>query len=107
MAPEAFNPKRYNLGQVRRRILERHPLLERWRSPIGGHARDWGDLMYAESEVVIGSMKELMAHGVPSLPVHDSLLVPASHQDLAVETLTRQFQTHIGVSPSLDVSRLR
>ncbi|MCK1477398.1 hypothetical protein IVB27_21965 [Bradyrhizobium sp. 197] len=104
MAPEEFNPKRYNLREVRRRVLEHHPLLERWSSPIGGRARNWGDLMYAESEVVIGSMKELMTHGVPSLPVHDSLLVPTSHQVKAVETLTRQFQTHIGVAPSLDVT---
>ncbi|WP_426440670.1 hypothetical protein [Bradyrhizobium genosp. P] len=104
MAPEEFNPKRYSLRDVRGRVLDHHPLLERWGSSIGGQARNWGDLMYAESKVVIGSMKDLMAKGVPSLPVHDSLLVPASHQDLAVETLTRHFQAHIGVTPSLDVT---
>jgi len=104
MAPDEFNPKRYKLREVQRRVLQHHPLLERWGHQIGGRTRDWGDLMYAESQVVIGSMKELMAKGVPSLPVHDSILVPASHQDLAVETLTRHFQAHIGVSPSLDVT---
>ncbi|GMO42394.1 hypothetical protein [Bradyrhizobium sp. TM233] len=106
IAPEEFNPKRYNLRDVRRRVLESHPLLERWGHPIGGRARDWSDLMFAESEVVIGSMKELMAQGVPSLPVHDSLIVPASHQALAEKTITRQFQTRLGVSPSLDVTHL-
>jgi hypothetical protein len=106
IAPEEFNLKRYNLREVKRRVLEHHPLLERWGHPIGGRARDWSDLMFAESEVVIGSMKELMAQGVPSLPVHDSLIVPASHQALAVKTITHQFRTRLGVSPSLDVTHL-
>src|SRR5258708_2703112 len=60
-----------------RKVLQRHPLLERWGDKIKGRVRDYGDLMFTESEVIIGSMLILMKkHGVPSLPVHNSLIVP-------------------------------
>ena len=61
--------------------------------------------MFVESKVIIAAMQELMAKGVPSMPVHDSLIVQASKEALAVNTLIHQFRAHTGVVPKLDVSR--
>jgi hypothetical protein len=67
----------YPMRTIREKVLERHPLLARWGGEIKGRVRGYGDLMYAENEAIIGAMQTLMRdHQVPSLPVHDSLIVP-------------------------------
>jgi hypothetical protein len=61
--------------------------------------------MYIESEAVIGSMLTLMRdHQVPSLPVHDSLIVPASKFNVAkgasrVAWVPRQTHYSSGTGP--------
>ena len=61
-------------------------------------------LMYRESEVVVSTMLELKRkHGVPSLAVHDSIIVPQSKADRAAEVLTEQFQKVAGTTPQLVV----
>ncbi|MGM4919555.1 hypothetical protein [Tardiphaga sp. 813_E8_N1_3] len=100
-----FDPQAYPLKVVREKVLKRHPLLERWGGPIRGRVRDYGDLMFAESEIIIGSMQALMReHGVPSLPVHDSLIVPRTKVKLAMNVLTEQYRRTTGMLPRLDVS---
>ncbi|WP_271615226.1 hypothetical protein [Bradyrhizobium sp. CCBAU 51627] len=103
--PDAFDTKAYPMSRIKERALQRHPLLGRWGGEIRGRVRGWADLMFVESEVIIATMQELMAKGVPSMPVHDSLIVQASKEALAVDTLSRQFETHTGAVPKLDVSR--
>jgi hypothetical protein len=103
--PEAFDTKAYPMSLVKERALQRHPLLERWGGEIRGRVRGWADLMFVESKVIIATMQELMAKGVPSMPVHDSLIVQASKEALAADTLSHQFRAHTGVVPKLDVSR--
>jgi hypothetical protein len=105
ISPESFNPKQYPMKVIKERVLQRHPLLQRWGGKVRGRVRDYGDLMFAESEIVIGAMRALMGRGVPSLPVHDSLIAPASQETLAVETIVGQFMKQIGVKPNLDVTR--
>ena len=105
MSPDAFDPKAYSMSGIKGRVLQRHPLLNRWGGKIRGRVRDWGDLMFVESEIVIGTMQELMRSGVPSMPVHDSLIVPESKERVAVDVLKHQFRVHTGVVPKLDVSR--
>jgi hypothetical protein len=105
MSPDAFDPKAYSMSGIKGRVLQRHPLLHRWGGKIRGRVRDWGDLMFVESEIVIGTMQELMRSGVPSMPVHDSLIVPESKERVAVDVLKHQFRVHTGVVPKLDVSR--
>ena len=74
-----FDPKLYPMKNISEKVLERHPLLARWGGEIRGRVRDWRDLMYLESQAIIGAMLTLMRdHQVPSLPVHDSLVVPGS-----------------------------
>lgn len=105
MSPDAFDPKAYPMSVIKKRVLRRHPLLQRWGGEIRGRVRGWGDLMFMESEIVIGTMQELMSRGIPSMPVHDSLIVPESREAVAVDVLKHQFRTHTGVVPKLDVSR--
>jgi hypothetical protein len=105
MAPSAFDPNHYPVKMIKKRVLQRHPLLERWGGKIRGRVRDYGDLMFTESEVVIGTMLVLKReHGVPSMPVHDSLIVPHTKRKLAEQLLKDQFRRKTGVVPRLDVS---
>jgi hypothetical protein len=78
LPPFVIDPKTYPIKLVRQKVLERHPLLERWGSEIEGRVLDYGDLMFLESQVIIATMFILKDHGIPSLPVHDSLIVPVS-----------------------------
>jgi hypothetical protein len=65
--------------------------------------RGYGDLMYLESQAIIGAMLTLMRdHQVPSLPVHDSLVVPGSKFKLAKEALVHNFRKQTGVLPRLE-----
>lgn len=105
LPPETFNTKAYPMSFIKDRALQRHPLLKRWGGEIRGRVRGWADLMFVESEVIVGTMQDLMAKGVPSMPVHDSLIVPASKETLAVNALSHQFRAKTGVVPKLDVSR--
>ena len=88
---------------IRAKVLERHPLLARWGGEIRGRVQGYGDLMYLESEAIIGAMLTLMRdHQVPSLPVHDSLIVPASKFHVAKEALIHNFRKQTRVVPRLE-----
>lgn len=105
LAQTAFDPRRYPMKMLKERVLQRHPLLERWGGEIRGRVRDYGDLMFVESQVIIGTMLELMRdHGVPSMPVHDSLIVPFTQMRLAERILREQFQRKTGVVPRLETN---
>ena len=98
-----FERKHYPMKRIREKVLERHPLLERWGGEIRGRVRGYGDLMYLESQAIIGAMLTLMRdHQVPSLPVHDSLVVPGSKFNLAKEALVHNFRKQTGVLPRLE-----
>ena len=59
--------------------------------------------MFVESEVIIGTMLTLMRdYEVPSLPVHDSLIIPASKFKVAKEALIHHFRKQTGAVPRLD-----
>jgi hypothetical protein len=105
IAPGSFNPRHYPMRVIKERVLTRHPHLQQWGGDVRGRVRDFGDLMYAESEIVIGAMRVLMDKGIPSLPVHDSVVVPISQEALAMETIIDQFGKRLGVVPKLDVTR--
>ena len=101
----AFDPKRYPMKMIKERVLQRHPLLGLWGGQIRGRVRDYGDLMFVESQVIIGAMLELKrTHGVPSMPVHDSLIVPSKQQKLAGDVLKDQFRRKTGVVPRLETN---
>ena len=48
--------------------------------------------MFIESEIVIGTMVELMrSYGAPCFSVHDSIIVKKKDEKIAVNTLENQF----------------
>ena len=64
------------------------PMLADWPS----QRVTWADLMFIESEIVIGTMLELMrSYSAPSFPVHDSIIVRKSDTELAFDILSQQF----------------
>ena len=98
-----FDKELYPMRTIKEKVLERHPLLKRWGEKLKGRVRGYGDLMFMESEAIIGAMLTLMRdHQIPSLPIHDSLIVPASKFHVAKGILIDQFRKQTGVTPKLD-----
>jgi hypothetical protein len=91
----------YLIKAVRAAMLAKYPVLAQW----GQVDIDWADLMFAESEAVIGSMVHLITvFQVPALPVHDSLLVPVSKIDHCIHSLTPSYMVHCKIRPQLKVN---
>jgi hypothetical protein len=61
--------KRFPVKRICEKALQLYPLLEKWGTEDFG----WSDLMFIESQAMIGAMCELMTLGIPSLSVHDQL----------------------------------
>jgi hypothetical protein len=80
------------------KLLPYFPILEDWKdSPVR-----WGDLQYHESNAIVGAVHELATkHGVPALPVHDSIIVAEQHEALATDILRENFMRHVGTEPYL------
>ena len=91
----------YKPARVEGAVRLKHPVLR----DLANLPLNWAQLTYIESEVVIRSMLDLIARGATSLPVHDSLIVPASHEELAAGLLKGHFETLVGIPPVLDVRR--
>ena len=100
LAKEHIDIKRFPLKELRPLILHHLPVLKDWPSQTISNF----DLMYLESEAVIGTMMELMReHGVPSLSVHDSIMVPRQRADDACAILKRRYKGISGITPHLEV----
>ena len=82
-------------------ILDHFPMLANWPS----QKVTWADLMFTESEIIIGTMLELMhTYGSPCFSVHDSIIVRKSDQRIAMETLKDQFFRRTNIEPRLKVN---
>jgi len=91
---EKFDQKRYPVKLVREKALLQHPLMARWGELRKGRNRTWADLMYYESVVMVSTMVDLMRdHGIPSLAVHDSLIVPKSAINTTTTALKARFRS--------------
>jgi hypothetical protein len=110
--------KDYPITRIREKAIEVHPVLARWSEPIdvrrmycdqshhaierwrdGNRRMGWADLMYLESAAMLYAIYVLYNQKVPSLSVHDSLIVPASKQDLAVNALRKGFTLVAATDP--------
>jgi hypothetical protein len=92
--------KRYPVKRIREKALKLYPLLEKW----GREDFGWPDLMFTESQAMIGAISELMSLSIPSLSVHDSLIVPASKHEIAEQTLSKHYLKETGTVPVLKVN---
>jgi hypothetical protein len=96
---ESIDTTKYPVKQIAPIILHHLPVLKDWpEQPLTGF-----DLMYRESEAVIRTMLELMRqYEVPSLGVHDSIIVPANRAEDAAAILS--YESVGGICPCLQTS---
>lgn len=81
---------------ARDHMLAAYPALKE----LGKDGLTWADLMFAESTAIVQAMTALMVvHHTPSLPVHDSLIVPLRGLAAACDTLRESFRGILGVYP--------
>tara|TARA_B100000886_G_scaffold318254_1_gene258128 strand:+ start:157 stop:408 length:252 start_codon:yes stop_codon:yes gene_type:complete len=65
----------------------------------------WTDLMFIKSEIIIGTLLELMhSHCIPCFSVHQGVIVRKSDQRIAMETLKEQFFRRTNIEPRLKVN---
>lgn len=83
-------------------LIDKYPSLKR----IEDSGFDWSRLQFLEAEAFLSVMLKLMDdHQVPSLPVHDSLIVPISKARLARDLLEQGYTHQIGVHPLIKISK--
>lgn len=85
-------------ARVREATLEAHPILR----DLATYGKSSLDLQYHESEILLSSLVALMDHDVPTLPIHDGLIVPASKETEAKDALRvafgRYFRDRLGMN---------
>jgi len=93
-------PKEMTMTSLQPIILDHFPMLADW--PSGRVT--WANLMFTESEIIIGTMVELMrSYSVPCFSVHDSIIVKKKDQQIAMDTLASQFLGRTTIEPRLKV----
>lgn len=86
----------FPIKDVQKAVLDRHPILQDYHH--SGHTVF--DLMYLESEIIMETMLRLIRDAqVPSLPMHDGLIVRVEDFERAEFYLDRAFQRRMGVRP--------
>jgi hypothetical protein len=94
--------KDFPIRTVREAVLNHLPLL----NDLSAIPYRWADIQFLESQVLIQAICALIIQGVPALPLHDALIVPISHKELASEILDESFHMAFGVKPSLKIKKL-
>lgn len=92
IAPDRKLQADYPFAQASKAILKAHPVLGELK---GDDDVSVLSLMYHESEIVLGAMRSLRLEGIPSLPVHDCLIVPVSSLMAGQRALTEAFSAYI------------
>jgi hypothetical protein len=83
---------------VARKMLAAFPALKK----LEDHSDIWADLQFLEAEAVIGTMLSLMRHfRVPSLSMHDGIILPRSWARQGKTVLAREYRRVVGVEPML------
>jgi hypothetical protein len=55
--------------------------------------------MFCESEAILAAMLALKDRGIPSLSMHDCLIVPQRHETTATELLTATYKATTTATP--------
>ena len=78
------------------------PLLRRLGEVVDGRERAWAELMYIESQAMLSTMIALMlSRRIPSLAVHDSIIVPVSNWHEATIALAHWYWRFVNAWPVL------
>lgn len=91
--------RRYPAKMVAERVLKRHPVLHH----LSPNTLDWADLQFLESEVLVKVILQLgEEHGIPALPVHDSIMVPKDAAEIARTCLGTTYKAITGQMPMIE-----
>ena len=94
--------QKYKLADVKEAVLTRYPIL----MALEEKNMSWADLMFIESEAMLNAMLVLKSqYEVPSLLVHDSLIVPQSHEWEASGSIRSAYFGYCKIDPRLKVKQ--
>lgn len=92
----------FPIKEIKPMILRHIKALVNWETC----AIRWSDLQYEESCIIIATVIELATHhDTPALPVHDSIIVPISKEEIAKEILQREFRNRLGINVCIGSKR--
>jgi hypothetical protein len=99
--------REHRASEVGKAALKKYPAIAKWGvEPRRGHIPTWANLMFEESMIMLQTMLRLMRENkVPSLAVHDSLIVQSSKAELAAQQLTKWFEVRTHTKPRLIINR--
>jgi hypothetical protein len=85
--------QRWPVEVVSTQTIKHHPFLSKInQQTASGIIFGWPALMWIESQAIVATMLDLLRnYGVPSFPVHDSLIVTAASLDRTVKQLRAHF----------------
>ncbi|MGO7307001.1 hypothetical protein ACCS91_24245 [Rhizobium ruizarguesonis] len=63
-------------------------------------------VQFQESQIMVDILLQLKSHGIVALPIHDAILVAASHVDVARQVMLDVFRHHVGFPGLVDVSSM-
>jgi hypothetical protein len=96
----------YKPSAITKAALAKYPALATWGQPLSTVTYGWADLMWIECNFMLFTMLELKReHQVPSLSVHDSIIVPVSSAETARAVLSQKFQDQRRVTPLLKINK--
>jgi hypothetical protein len=92
--------KLHPISQVRDAVTRAYPLLAELRQS-DAEPPLWARVMYLESQALFRTMLALMDDGIPSLAVHDSLIVQCDREEEARDTLSKLYEAATGAKPRI------
>jgi len=94
--------QQHPIQPVRDAVARAYPLLEGLRQD-DAEPPIWARLMYLESDAVFRTMLALKDLNIPSLPVHDSLIVPRDKEQTARDILSVLYEDATAATPHIVV----
>jgi hypothetical protein len=77
-----------NLSEIYDCFMEKHKAVSKW---FGSSKKNGLKLHKIEGAIMVRAMYLLMKKGIPSAPVHDSLIVPENNEREAIEALIKAY----------------
>ena len=93
--------KRYSASKVSDKVMQAFPLLARLGEIVNGRERGWAELMHIESRAMFETMLELMRLQIPSLAVHDSIIVSVFNRHKTAKALAYYYREFAKATPVL------
>ena len=60
------------------------------------------ELQYLDSTIMANILDRMTKQGIPALPVHDSVICPAQHEDFLRQVMIEEYQKVMGYEPVID-----